>query len=1144
MRILSNATAFFLVLLLASAAGATTYYVDQATGNDADDGLTLGNAWATISHACSTLTAGDTALIRAGTYDRTSDGYVDSYHSGWHTILRPLNNGSSGNPIVFKNYPGDERPVIKGDTLGRPPNTSCFDLGGRSWFVLDSLRLSWAYGFGVNIQAASNIVIQNCYFDTIGYHYWSSNNNAAAISAETENNTNHITIDNCEFKDNNLGFGLGGSSGINIYDYDSLVIKNCLTNGSDVYLKNGTVGTADKVHLYDNVFNSPVALPPFGRAINVYCHHNVFSGVASQGLLDVLGGTDCANNFVRGNWYVYNNTLDCRLLTNDRAINSVQYEHVYDIDTATITASPSIYALRSTALTQGDEFWNQGYVTFLNGAAAGETSEVIAFTAAVDSLRFSTLSTAPSIGDSFVVFRGDSVYNINIFNNLTAFVPSGSYSMRFMNKSDACACNSATPDLLDTSRFYVDYNYYYNPGRTDQFEYGRNTGTCTGSLQYYTFGEWQDTVVKFDVNGTNGSDPLFVDTSTGDYNLAPGSPAATAGVGGVVGVITAPSYVGAFEPGPVCDTLDGMSFYVDQATGNNSWHGKCLDSAWKTISHACSTITAGQTVYIRAGTYDSASEGRVISYGGGYSIVRLTHSGTSGNPITIRNYPGDARPILRGSNDTTTGAGRMSCLEIGPYNWVVVDSLHFVAGFKSGIAIQGCDDIVIQNCRFDSIGAHYQSTPPGHQNPAAIFAETENGNDRNFILNNYFFDNDLGYGAGSSLGIVIYDPDSLVVAGNTFDQSTMYLKNGSVGTARNVHVYNNTVFGGMLSLLPFGTAVGVYCHHNVLWDCGGQGCIEVISDVDCGDKFVRGDYYVYNNTMDMEGAFRSGLSNVQYEYNATDSMYNINMFNNLTYSGGSWTNNVHTAIRWYGKSDECGCSGIPKKTDTSRVWIDNNFYYIPAATDKAFQMGRTTAGDCTGSVENLTFAQWQDTIVKFDVHGSWGTDPQFVNATIHDYRLQAGSPAATAGADSMIKGVILAPAYVGAFAPSDTTCPTVTLAGPGDDTTIAQTQIDLEANFTTDGAGDDIIVTLYGEKSDATPDVLLFTDTLTADSAGWTYNWASLTEDSTYYWQIIATDTSCADTSPVRSFLVDSIPPPTALVPSIGAGTNFQGVYR
>ena len=67
----------FALLLVASPAGAATYHI-STTGNDANDGLSAANAWATFAYADLQLNPGDTLLIADGTYDQR----IKTTHSG------------------------------------------------------------------------------------------------------------------------------------------------------------------------------------------------------------------------------------------------------------------------------------------------------------------------------------------------------------------------------------------------------------------------------------------------------------------------------------------------------------------------------------------------------------------------------------------------------------------------------------------------------------------------------------------------------------------------------------------------------------------------------------------------------------------------------------------------------------------------------------------------------------------------------------------------------------------------------------------------------------------------------------------------------------------------------------------------------
>lgn len=68
---------FIYLLLSASSAFAVDYYM-STTGSDANDGLSLQNAWGTFLHADNTMIAGDVLLIEDGTYDDR----IIIHHSG------------------------------------------------------------------------------------------------------------------------------------------------------------------------------------------------------------------------------------------------------------------------------------------------------------------------------------------------------------------------------------------------------------------------------------------------------------------------------------------------------------------------------------------------------------------------------------------------------------------------------------------------------------------------------------------------------------------------------------------------------------------------------------------------------------------------------------------------------------------------------------------------------------------------------------------------------------------------------------------------------------------------------------------------------------------------------------------------------
>ena len=94
----------FTLTVGSATAAACTLYVSPS-GSDSNPG-TLSAPWQTPQKAANSATAGQTVCFRGGSYPQTvTSGYQQTFN----------NSGSSGNPIVFTNYPG-EIAVIQGST--------------------------------------------------------------------------------------------------------------------------------------------------------------------------------------------------------------------------------------------------------------------------------------------------------------------------------------------------------------------------------------------------------------------------------------------------------------------------------------------------------------------------------------------------------------------------------------------------------------------------------------------------------------------------------------------------------------------------------------------------------------------------------------------------------------------------------------------------------------------------------------------------------------------------------------------------------------------------------------------------------------------------------------------------------------------
>lgn len=164
-----------------------TYYVSDATGNDADDGLSEGNAWATIDKAMNTVAAGDTVYVKA-------DGvYLDT--ATIDTV------GTTSATITFEGYtttPGDSGQATI-DVEGSFAN--CLNDTLASVAVYHAFKnFIFTRGALITVDlSVEDIIFKNCEF-----------NNSAGDGCNCGNRT---FFENCLF-DSNGGAGIDGTNAV------------------------------------------------------------------------------------------------------------------------------------------------------------------------------------------------------------------------------------------------------------------------------------------------------------------------------------------------------------------------------------------------------------------------------------------------------------------------------------------------------------------------------------------------------------------------------------------------------------------------------------------------------------------------------------------------------------------------------------------------------------------------------------------------------------------------------------------------------------------------------------------------------------------------------------------------------------------
>lgn len=139
---------------------------------------------------------------------------------------------------------------------------------------------------------------------------------------------------------------------------------------------------------------------------------------------------------------------------------------------------------------------------------------------------------------------------------------------------------------------------------------------------------------------------------------------------------------------PVQDTYIALDysgpFYVSKS-GDDSNPGT-EEEPWETIQKAANTLTAGQTVYIKEGTYNE----RVV----------LKHSGTSDGYITFTNYPGD-QVIIDGAG-IDWGFDWETLLNVNSKHYIHINGIRVINSRWAGIGCEadfnGAQNVIVSNC--------------------------------------------------------------------------------------------------------------------------------------------------------------------------------------------------------------------------------------------------------------------------------------------------------------------------------------------------------------------------------------------------------------------------------------------------------------
>jgi len=213
---------------------AATYYV-SSTGNDTSPGSSSA-PWRTLQHAAENVSAGDTVMIRRGTY----------------AGFRAQSSGSSALPITFKSENGS---VVVNDTVPNAWHGSIIEIEGYDWWIIDGLEIKDApTNAGIDIREAEHVTVRNCYCHhnrkwgifTGFAEYFTAEYNESSYSTEEHGIYHSNSGDNAVIRHNTCHHNNACGIQINAdpwMEEGDCISSNCTVTHNILY-ENGAIGGA------------------------------------------------------------------------------------------------------------------------------------------------------------------------------------------------------------------------------------------------------------------------------------------------------------------------------------------------------------------------------------------------------------------------------------------------------------------------------------------------------------------------------------------------------------------------------------------------------------------------------------------------------------------------------------------------------------------------------------------------------------------------------------------------------------------------------------------------------------------------------------------------------------------------------------
>ena len=396
--------------------------------------------------------------------------------------------------------------------------------------------------------------------------------------------------------------------------------------------------------------------------------------------------------------------------------------------------------------------------------------------------------------------------------------------------------------------------------------------------------------------------------------------------------------------------LDANIYYVE-TNGNNSNPGTEIQP-WKTIQKAANTLVAGDTVFIKGGTYNE----RVV----------IQNSGTPNNYVVFSNYQNDT--VIVDGSGISWGSNWNGLFDISGKSYIKISGLNIKNADYGGFWIENSDHIVIENsCTYNTF-----SSGIGVWNSSFIT-----------IKNNEV---ELACNDGEQECITVSNSSNCEISQNNVHNNGSGA-NGGEGIdikqgSHDVNVFNNSVH-------HLNERIGIYAdawdrytyniniYQNTVHDCGNNGMV-VQSEMGGTIEYVS--FYnniVYRNKWD---GIAVGSVTASDTVSSTP-VHHIKIINNTLYKNG-------------GISNGWGFGILVNNPDAKDITIRNNI-----CSENSAQIGVQQINSGEIIDHNLFYG---NNTASGAVYGNDSIigNPLFINSNSFDFHLQVNSPAIDNGSSA------------------------------------------------------------------------------------------------------------------------------------------------